>query len=140
MGALVIKGIDWLPEVSGMAWAGPASCREDVLGDAPRVHRLCWGGRRLRRFSSHEHQKGRLRDPKRLTLVHGRDRELGKDRPWLWTQIELRLSDLPGQVPSPGQDGFHPRHTGVTTPVIEHLLCARPFVPYLPRLTHLTRA
>lgn len=75
----------------------------------------------------------------KLTLVLGRHRDPGKAMPWLWTQIELRLSDLLGQVPSPGQDCFRPCPTGVTTPFLEHL-CARPLVTCLTVLTHLPRA
>lgn len=41
-----------------------------------------------------------------LTFVHGRERELERNMHWLWTQIELRLKDLLGQVPSPHQVCF----------------------------------
>ena len=53
---------------------------------------------------------------------------------------ELRLNDLLGQVPLPGQDCFPLCRTDVATPFMECQLCGKPLVTCLMVLTHLTRA
>ena len=70
-----------------------------------------------------------------LTLVRGRERDLEKNMPWLWTHMELCFNDLLGQVPARRQDFFPICQTGATIPFVESL-CPRHLATYLTQSHH----